>query len=75
MKTQIIQDHNGIPTGVFIPIQEWKKLKEKYPNIEEDNLDFILSTDNQKTLDSRLKESNYRDIDEFLNSLEKEYEL
>ncbi|WP_396161227.1 addiction module component CHP02574 family protein [Flavobacterium sp.] len=34
MKTQIIQDHNGHPTGVFIPIEDWEIIKNEYPNIE-----------------------------------------
>jgi hypothetical protein len=34
MKTQIIQDHNGLPTGVFIPIEDWEIIKNEYPNIE-----------------------------------------
>ncbi len=35
MKTQIIQDHNGLPTGVFIPMEDWDNLKKRYPDIEE----------------------------------------
>jgi hypothetical protein len=34
MRTQVIQDHNGIPTGVFIPIKDWEKMKTQYPEIE-----------------------------------------
>ena len=34
MKTQVIQDHNGLPTGVFIPIEDWEIIKNEYPNIE-----------------------------------------
>ena len=34
MRTQIIQDHNGLPTGVFIPIEDWENIKKSYPNIE-----------------------------------------
>ena len=34
MRTQVIQDHNGLPTGVFIPIEDWKIIKNEYPNIE-----------------------------------------
>jgi hypothetical protein len=35
MKTQIIQDHNGLPAGVFIPMEDWDNLKKRYPDIEE----------------------------------------
>jgi hypothetical protein len=34
MRTQVIQDHNGLPTGVFIPIEDWEIIKNEYPNIE-----------------------------------------
>lgn len=40
MRTQIIQDHNGLPTGVFIPIEEWENIKRKYPDIEKNNDDL-----------------------------------
>ncbi|WP_407401466.1 addiction module protein [Chryseobacterium sp.] len=40
MRTQIIQDHNGLPTGVFIPIEEWENMKRKYPDIEKNNDDL-----------------------------------
>jgi hypothetical protein len=28
MKAQIIQDNNGLPTGVFIPIEDWENIKK-----------------------------------------------
>ena len=34
MKAQIIQDYNGLPTGVFIPIEDWTLIKNCYPDIE-----------------------------------------
>ncbi len=34
MKAQIIQDYNGLPTGVFIPIEDWTLIKNSYPDIE-----------------------------------------
>lgn len=34
MRTQVIQDHNGLPTDVFIPIEDWEIIKHEYPNIE-----------------------------------------
>lgn len=34
MSTQIIHDHNGNATGVFIPIKDWEKMKIEYPDIE-----------------------------------------
>lgn len=33
MRLQVIQDGKGKATGVFIPIREWDKLKEKYKDL------------------------------------------
>lgn len=30
MNLQIINDQNGYPSGVFIPMSEWEELKNKY---------------------------------------------
>jgi len=35
MKLQVIQDGKGKPTGVYIPINEWKALKKQYKELEE----------------------------------------
>ena len=32
--TQVLKDQQGIPMGVFIPIQTWKNLIFQYPDIE-----------------------------------------
>lgn len=52
MKTQIIKDYNGLPTGVFIPIQDWENLKKHYPNIEK--VDEELPQWQKNLLDARL---------------------
>ena len=36
MNIQYISDANGVPTGVFIPIEDWKALKEKHADIEDE---------------------------------------
>lgn len=38
MNVQYISDNKGKTTGVFIPISEWNKLKNKYKDIEQ--IDF-----------------------------------
>ena len=41
MSLQFIQNEKGKPTGVFIPINEWKEMKAQYENLvawEEPNL-------------------------------------
>ena len=77
MKTQVIEDHNGVPTGVFIPIKEWEKLKKQYPNIAEEANMFELSEEQKKTLDNQedLPLSEYQDNDAFVAVLKKEYGL
>ena len=34
MSLQFIQNEKGKPTGVFIPINEWKQMKAEYKNLE-----------------------------------------
>lgn len=33
MSLQFIQNEKGKPTGVFIPINEWKEMKERYEDL------------------------------------------
>ncbi|GAB3966665.1 hypothetical protein GCM10028806_07480 [Spirosoma terrae] len=35
MNLQIIHDSKGNPTGVFIPMQDWKQLKKRYVGLAE----------------------------------------
>lgn len=39
MNLQYISDNKGKTTGVFIPIQDWKYLKNKYKEIEQDEME------------------------------------
>ena len=39
MSIQLISDSTGETTGVFIPIKEWNKLKDKFKGIEQKNTD------------------------------------
>lgn len=34
MTLHIIQDSKGKDTGVFIPMKDWKKLKQKYEDLD-----------------------------------------
>lgn len=56
MRTQIIQDHNGQPTGVFIPIEDWENIKKNYPDIEK--IDDELPQWQKDALDMRLADLN-----------------
>ncbi|MDY0078511.1 MAG: hypothetical protein RBR87_14685 [Bacteroidales bacterium] len=40
MNLQYISDSTGKTTGVFIPIKEWNKLKNKYKGIEQEEIDL-----------------------------------
>lgn len=54
MKTQIIKDHKGKPTGVFIPMQDWEYIKSCYPEIEK--IDKDIPKWQKDILDQRLKD-------------------
>lgn len=54
MKTQLVQDHNGKPTGVFIPYKDWELLKKKFPNIEQ--IDEEIPQWHKDVLDERLRD-------------------
>ena len=74
MRTQIIQDYNGLPTGVFIPIQDWENIKKHYPNIEK--VDQELPLWQKDILDIRLGDLNNADklesVDELFKVLDAE---
>ena len=40
MNLQYISDSNGQTAGVFIPIKEWNQLKNKYKEIEQEEIDI-----------------------------------
>jgi hypothetical protein len=40
MNLQYISDSKGQTTGVFIPINEWNDLKNKYKDIEREDIDI-----------------------------------
>lgn len=76
MNLQYIHDNHGKKTGVYIPIDDWEKIKKQYPDLETE-ISFELTEDQKKILDEQkeLPISEYQDNDEFLNELKKEYDL
>jgi len=75
MNLQYISDSNGMPTGVFIPINEWNELKEKYGDLDHQIGD--LPQWQKDELDKRLEyhKNNPEDVldfDEAMNDIEKE---
>jgi hypothetical protein len=53
MRLQSIQDSKGKETGVFIPIEDWLKIKIAYPDIEE--ADNEVPQWEKKIIDERLE--------------------
>lgn len=75
MRTQIIQDHNGLPTGVFIPIEDWENMKKKYPDIDKINED--VPQWQKDILDRRLNDYkknpvSFKPINEIFDALDRE---
>lgn len=74
MRTQIIQDHNGIPAGVFIPIEDWENIKKNYPSI--DKVDQDLPQWQKDIIDIRLADLNnpdkFKSIDHLFDVLDQE---
>ena len=72
MRTQIIQDYKGLPTGVFIPIEDWENLKKHYPNLE--SINDELPQWQKDMLDIRLSDLDNYDkiepIDELYKALD-----
>lgn len=80
MNLQYIRDSNGNATGVFIPIEEWQSIKEKYTDLqEEETQNFEIPDLHKKILDERLQ--NYREnpsaknFDELIQSKREKYGL
>ena len=60
MSLQFIQNEKGKPTGVFIPINEWKEMKAQYENLvawEEPNLTKEQILDNIRQAVEEIRES------------------
>ncbi len=58
MALQYINDSNGKPTGVFIPIKDWKKLTKKYSELELEDLSANIELQDwqKKIIDERLSD-------------------
>jgi hypothetical protein len=78
MSLQFIYDNRGNTTGVFISIEEWQSLKEKYTDLQieevENNKD--LTQWQKKVIDDRLADyyknpTNVTDFDKTLDEIER----
>lgn len=75
MKIQYISDSTGQPMGVFIPIEEWNLLKNKFQGIEEENIgvpDWQIDLVKERLEDYKNDPGSPVDYDNFLNDLDKE---
>jgi len=51
---QFIHDNRGNTTGVFIPIEEWQSLKNKYTELQKEENELELADWQKKIIDERL---------------------
>ncbi|MBD8083716.1 addiction module protein [Chryseobacterium caseinilyticum] len=81
MSLQYIKDAQGNNTGVFIPIDEWQLLTEKYIGLQQIELEGIDIPDwHKQILDERLKDyyqnpENNADFNSTLNEIKAKYVL
>lgn len=73
MNVQYISDSAGMTTGVFIPINEWNQLKEKYLELDDNSLPLW----QQQALDARLDDlknnpDQLLNFDEAINDIDKD---
>jgi hypothetical protein len=75
MNLQYISDSNGQTTGVFIPINEWNKLKSKYKGIDQEEVeipDWQKNLVRQRLDDYRKNPGSAMDFDSAIDEIEKE---
>jgi len=65
MNIQYISDSMGSLTGVFIPINEWNKMREQFEGIE--NMDADIPEWHKRELDKRIEsyENNPKQVLDF----------
>lgn len=78
MNLQFIHDTKGNTTGVFIPIEEWQLLKEKYTELQDEEATDILELSTRQTqiIDERLNDyyansTAVENFDDMLDDIEK----
>jgi hypothetical protein len=76
MNLQYISDSKGNTTGVYIPINDWESLKDKYKGIDDEIVDDIPLW-HKETVLKRLQHYNGNqkqalDFDKVMDEIEKE---
>lgn len=73
MNVQYISDNTGKTTGVFIPISEWNKLKEKYKDIEKIDIpDWQMKEVRERLEGYNSNPNQAMDFDTALDDIEKD---
>ncbi len=75
MNLQYISDSKGQTTGVFIPINEWNDLKNKYKNIEQEEVnipEWHKDLVRQRLNDYKKNPDSAMDLDAAMDDIEKE---
>ncbi|KAA5533325.1 addiction module component CHP02574 family protein [Taibaiella lutea] len=75
MSVQYISDSHGVTTGVFIPINEWNELKDKYKDIEDESSDGVPEWQKEivlKRIAQYEKDGIMLDFDEAMKDIEKD---
>ena len=75
MSVQYISDSEGQTTGVFIPINEWNDLKNKYKGIEHEELHIPEKHKNlvrERLEDYRKNPGSAMDFDSAMDDIENE---
>lgn len=73
MNVQYISDNKGKTTGVFIPISEWNKLKNKYKDIEQIDLpEWQIKEVRNRLEDYNENPSQAMDFDQAMDDIEKD---
>jgi hypothetical protein len=75
MSLQYISDSKGQTTGVFIPIQEWNNLKDKYRGLEAEEVnipDWHLAEIDKRLEDYKKNPSQALDFGQAMDEIEKD---
>jgi hypothetical protein len=75
MSLQYISDSTGKTAGVFIPINEWNELKNRFKEIETEELDipqWHIDILNERLIDYKKNPGQALDFDEAMDDIEKD---
>jgi hypothetical protein len=77
MNLQYISDNKGKTTGIFMPIQDWQYLKNKYKGLENEEQAFDIPEWHKTIIDQRLdaykaNPADVIDFDQACDDIEKE---